>query len=276
MMFEALSAAVQKREEARQRTLAERRAEQEKKQMLEIAREEVADTRSKWQQQAAQEKQEFVADLRRRAAAAIQDIARQALRDLADAGLEEQLVDSFLQRLKSLDKDARKALAEVLQYIRELSAEYGLPVANVFHAGDGNLHPLIFFDSRDANQLKRVKKAGWEIMEACVELGGTISGEHGVGLEKIEAMRLVFSELDFVAQRGLQQAFDPDRLLNPGKVIPLSPPEQSIQEARAQSQFTSPDALSAVDKEISEAIQSAAAGAAYLEPPGWAQTNSSG
>ncbi|MGD8960912.1 MAG: FAD-linked oxidase C-terminal domain-containing protein [Desulfobacterales bacterium] len=162
----------------------------------------------------------------------------------------------------------RTKLPEALARVAGIVEKYDFKHGNVFHAGDGNLHPLIFFDSRDADQLKRVKKAGWEIMEACVELGGTISGEHGVGLEKIEAMRLVFSELDFVAQRGLQQAFDPDRLLNPGKVIPLSPPEQSIQEARAQSQFTSPDALSAVDKEISEAIQSAAAGSTGLIPAG--------
>ena len=101
---------------------ARQEAEQEKKQMLEKAREEVADTRSKWQQQADQEKQEFVADLRRQAAAAVQDIARQALRDLADAGLEEQLVHSFLERLKSLDKDARKALADSAEPVRISSA----------------------------------------------------------------------------------------------------------------------------------------------------------
>jgi glycolate oxidase subunit GlcD len=162
----------------------------------------------------------------------------------------------------------RTKLPEALARVAEIVAKYDFKHGNVFHAGDGNLHPLIFFDSRDADQLKRVKKAGWEIMKACVELGGTISGEHGVGLEKIDAMRLVFSELDFVAQRGLQQAFDPERLLNPGKVIPLSPPEENTHEAQARPQFTSTDALSAVEKEIGEKIQSAAARGTGLIPAG--------
>ncbi|MGB5747767.1 MAG: FAD-linked oxidase C-terminal domain-containing protein, partial [Desulfobacterales bacterium] len=87
------------------------------------------------------------------------------------------------------------------------------------------------FDSRDTDQLHRVEKAGWEIMEACVKLGGTISGEHGIGLEKQEAMRLVFSEDDFHAQRALKHAFDPKNLLNPGKVIP--PPKDSRQNGEA-------------------------------------------
>ncbi|MGD9148639.1 MAG: FAD-linked oxidase C-terminal domain-containing protein [Desulfobacterales bacterium] len=162
----------------------------------------------------------------------------------------------------------RTKLPEALARVAEIVAKYEFKHGNVFHAGDGNLHPLIFFDSRDVDQLKRVKKAGWEIMEACVELGGTISGEHGVGLEKIEAMRLVFSEQDFVAQRGLQQAFDPDRLLNPGKVIPLTASEENTAAAQAHLQFISPDALSAVEKEIGETIQNAAAGGTGLIPVG--------
>ncbi|MGD8612642.1 MAG: FAD-linked oxidase C-terminal domain-containing protein, partial [Desulfobacterales bacterium] len=162
----------------------------------------------------------------------------------------------------------RTKLPEALARVAEIVAKYDFKHGNVFHAGDGNLHPLIFFDSRDDDQLKRVKKAGWEIMEACVALGGTISGEHGVGLEKIEAMRLVFSELDFVAQRGLQQAFDPDGLLNPGKVIPLSAPEENTDEARARLQFTGAAASSAIEKEISETIRSAAAGGTGLMPAG--------
>jgi glycolate oxidase subunit GlcD len=162
----------------------------------------------------------------------------------------------------------RTKLPEALARVAEIVARYDFRHGNVFHAGDGNLHPLIFFDSRDANQLKRVKKAGWEIMEACVELGGTISGEHGVGLEKIEAMRLVYSELDFVAQRGLQQAFDPDGLLNPGKVIPLSPPEENTHAAPARPQVSGTDALSAIEKEIGDMIQRAAAGGIGLIPAG--------
>jgi FAD/FMN-containing dehydrogenase len=109
-----------------------------------------------------------------------------------------------------------EALATVAAIVRDFGFEHG----NVFHAGDGNLHPLIFFDSRDADQMARVEKAGRQIMQTCADLGGTISGEHGIGQEKIEAMRMVFSEADLAAQRGLKSAFDPDHRLNPGKVIP--------------------------------------------------------
>ncbi|HEX7547990.1 MAG TPA: FAD-linked oxidase C-terminal domain-containing protein, partial [Candidatus Methylomirabilis sp.] len=94
-------------------------------------------------------------------------------------------------------------------------------IPNVFHAGDGNLHPLILFDWRDAEQKARVMKAGMEILQLCVEMGGTISGEHGVGLEKIDAMRLVFTEADIRSQVLVKQAFDPRNLANPGKMFPL-------------------------------------------------------
>ena len=162
----------------------------------------------------------------------------------------------------------RTKLPEALARVAEIVHKYDFKHGNVFHAGDGNLHPLIFFDSRDADQLKRVKKAGWEIMEACVELGGTISGEHGVGLEKIDAMRLVFSEVDFAAQRGLQQAFDPDRLLNPGKVIPAFDPKENATEAQSHRQFLSTETQRAIETEISETIQSAAASGNALIPVG--------
>ncbi|MDH3827950.1 MAG: FAD-binding oxidoreductase, partial [Desulfobacterales bacterium] len=114
----------------------------------------------------------------------------------------------------------RTKLPEALAKVAEITKNHNCEHGNVFHAGDGNLHPLLLFDSRDTDQLHRVEKAGWEIMEACVKLGGTISGEHGIGLEKQEAMRLVFSEDDFKAQRALKRSFDPDNVLNPGKVIP--------------------------------------------------------
>jgi len=120
-----------------------------------------------------------------------------------------------------------QALAKVAAITKNYNCEHG----NVFHAGDGNLHPLLLFDSRDTDQLHRVEKAGREIMEACVKLGGTISGEHGIGLEKQEAMRLVFSEDDFNAQRALKRAFDPDNVLNPGKVIP--PPKDAGQDGNS-------------------------------------------
>ena len=124
----------------------------------------------------------------------------------------------------------RTLLPEALSRVAALAEQYELAVGNVFHAGDGNLHPLLLFDSRDPDQLSRVRRAGWGIMEACVALGGTISGEHGVGEEKIEAMRMVFSEDDLDSQRALKNAFDPYHLLNPGKVLPepaerAAPPE---------------------------------------------------
>jgi glycolate oxidase len=116
----------------------------------------------------------------------------------------------------------RTALPKVLRKVAEVSKKYNLMIPNVFHAGDGNLHPLILFDWRDADQKARVMKAGMEILELCVEMGGTISGEHGVGLEKIDAMRLVFTEADIRSQVRVKQAFDPKNLANPGKMFPLS------------------------------------------------------
>ncbi len=115
----------------------------------------------------------------------------------------------------------RTALPKVLRRVAEVGKKYDLQIPNVFHAGDGNLHPLILFDWRDAEQKARVMQAGMEILQLCVEMGGTISGEHGVGLEKIDAMRLVFSEEDIRSQVRVKQAFDPKNLANPGKMFPL-------------------------------------------------------
>jgi glycolate oxidase subunit GlcD len=114
----------------------------------------------------------------------------------------------------------RTRLPEALAEVAAIVGRHGFEHGNVFHAGDGNLHPLILFDSRDSEQLERVHRAGWEIMQACVALGGTISGEHGIGIEKLEAMRLIFSDEDIDAQRSMKDAFDPVGLLNPGKVFP--------------------------------------------------------
>jgi glycolate oxidase len=115
----------------------------------------------------------------------------------------------------------RTALPKVLRKVAEVGKKYNLQIPNVFHAGDGNLHPLILFDWRDAEQKARVMKAGMEILQLCVEMGGTISGEHGVGLEKIDAMRLVFTEADIRSQVLVKRAFDPRNLANPGKMFPL-------------------------------------------------------
>lgn len=115
----------------------------------------------------------------------------------------------------------RTALPKVLRKVAEVGKKYNLQIPNVFHAGDGNLHPLILFDWRDAEQKARVMKAGMEILELCVEMGGTISGEHGVGLEKIDAMRLVHGNAEIRSQLLVKKAFDPRNLANPGKMFPM-------------------------------------------------------
>ena len=124
----------------------------------------------------------------------------------------------------------RTQLPAALERVAAIADEHGFGYGNVLHAGDGNLHPLLFFDARDPDEVERVHKAGWEVMRACVELGGTITGEHGVGIEKMEAMRLVFSEDDLDYQRTIWRVLDPSGLLNPGKMFPepreaASPPE---------------------------------------------------
>jgi glycolate oxidase subunit GlcD len=115
----------------------------------------------------------------------------------------------------------RSRLPEVLAAVYRIGAESRLKVANVFHAGDGNLHPLICFDARDASEVERVKQAGREIMETCVRAGGTITGEHGVGLDKSEYLPLVFGDDDMNAMLRVRAAFDPAGLCNPGKIIPV-------------------------------------------------------
>ncbi len=115
----------------------------------------------------------------------------------------------------------RSRLPEVLGAAYEIAARYQLRIANVFHAGDGNLHPLICFDSRFADQVMRVREAGRELMEVCVAAGGTITGEHGVGLDKRELLPLVFSETDMNAMLSVRAAFDPLGLCNPGKIVPM-------------------------------------------------------
>jgi len=114
----------------------------------------------------------------------------------------------------------RTRLVEVLSEVGRIAARHDLILGNVFHAGDGNLHPLIVFDARVPGALERVHAAGQEIIEACVAVGGSLSGEHGIGLEKRDAMPLVFSAADLEAQKWLREAFDPAGLCNPEKVLP--------------------------------------------------------
>jgi glycolate oxidase subunit GlcD len=114
----------------------------------------------------------------------------------------------------------RTKLPEVLVRIAEIGEQYELEIANVFHAGDGNLHPNILFDRNDSDQLERVERASKEIMQLCVDVGGTITGEHGVGVDKRDYMPLVHNETELEMLRSAKSIFDPDQLFNPGKVIP--------------------------------------------------------
>jgi len=114
----------------------------------------------------------------------------------------------------------RKELPRVLAGMRELSGKYGLRVANVFHAGDGNLHPLILYDANRPGELERAEAFGADILRLCVQVGGVLTGEHGVGVEKRDLMGEMFDEADLDQQMRLKCAFDPNHLLNPGKVFP--------------------------------------------------------
>ena len=114
----------------------------------------------------------------------------------------------------------RKRLADILLAIQEMEKKYQLRCANVFHAGDGNLHPLILFDANDANQLHRCELFGADILETSVAMGGTVTGEHGVGVEKLNSMCVQFSAAENAQMMGIKHAFDTKGLLNPGKVIP--------------------------------------------------------
>ncbi len=114
----------------------------------------------------------------------------------------------------------RRRLPDVLERMRALSQRYGLKVANVFHAGDGNLHPLILYDANVPGELDRAEAFGSDILRLCVEVGGVLTGEHGVGVEKRDLMPAMFSETDLAHQQRVKCAFDPEMLLNPGKVFP--------------------------------------------------------
>ncbi len=115
----------------------------------------------------------------------------------------------------------RGRLAEVLRQIQELSAKYNLAVANVFHAGDGNLHPLILYDGNQPEQLEKAERFGAEILQLCVKVGGVLSGEHGIGIEKRDLMPCMFGDADLDSQERIKSGFDPANILNPGKVYPI-------------------------------------------------------
>ena len=115
----------------------------------------------------------------------------------------------------------RRELSHVLTSMREMSEQYGLRVANVFHAGDGNLHPLILFDANVPEELEKAEEFGADILRLCVEVGGVLSGEHGIGIEKRDLMHTMFNEQDLQQQQRIKCAFDPEGRLNPGKVFPV-------------------------------------------------------
>jgi glycolate oxidase len=114
----------------------------------------------------------------------------------------------------------RHRLSEVLEGIQEMTQRFGLRCANVFHAGDGNLHPLILYDANEPGELERAEDFGSDILRLCVKVGGVLTGEHGVGVEKRDLMGEMFTEDDMNHQQRLKCAFDPEGLLNPGKVYP--------------------------------------------------------
>ena len=114
----------------------------------------------------------------------------------------------------------RTKIPQTLRHIAEVAEKYSLTIGNIFHAGDGNLHPLILFDPRDEEQTRRTLAAGKEILQYCVELGGSITGEHGVGMEKNEQMPMLFSDDDLEVMERLRNAFNPDGVLNPQKMLP--------------------------------------------------------
>jgi glycolate oxidase len=114
----------------------------------------------------------------------------------------------------------RRHLGDVLERIAGMSRAAGLPVANVFHAGDGNLHPLILFDAGREGEIERAEQLGAQILELCVEVGGTVTGEHGVGVEKLGPMCTQFGPGELEAFHAVKHAFDPGALLNPGKAVP--------------------------------------------------------
>jgi glycolate oxidase len=116
----------------------------------------------------------------------------------------------------------RSKLPEVLERIHEIGTKAGFRIGNIFHAGDGNLHPTILFDPREAGQLSKAIATAEEIIRMCVSLGGTLTGEHGVGMEKNELMPLLFGDADFDLMRRIHDAFNPDSSLNPGKIFPIS------------------------------------------------------
>jgi glycolate oxidase len=131
----------------------------------------------------------------------------------------------------------RSKLPQTLRRIKEIGLQHGFQIGNIFHAGDGNLHPIVLYDPRDEEQFQRALRAAAEIIRYCVEVGGSLTGEHGVGMEKSELMPLLFSDADFALMHRVHDAFNPNCSLNPGKVFPLS---KGCGEIRVRHQLARP------------------------------------
>jgi glycolate oxidase len=114
----------------------------------------------------------------------------------------------------------RTKLPPALEFVGQLGREFRLEIANVFHAGDGNLHPLMLFDRHEKGAIQRVLEAGDALLEHCIDAGGAVSGEHGIGMEKKEALSLVFTTDDLRSMAGLKRSFDPREMFNPEKIFP--------------------------------------------------------
>ena len=116
----------------------------------------------------------------------------------------------------------RTKLPHILRVIQRIGARHDLRIANVFHAGDGNIHPILLFDERDAEQVKRVMAASHEILEECIACGGSVTGEHGIGVEKIDFMPKLFAPEDLAMMLRLRQAFNPENRCSPAKMLPTA------------------------------------------------------
>ncbi len=116
----------------------------------------------------------------------------------------------------------RTKLPDILRIIAEVGRRHGIPIANVFHAGDGNIHPILLFDDQNPDEVERVLAASDEILTACIELGGSVTGEHGIGIEKVKHVAAMYTQDDLDVMTGLREVFDPGRRLNPGKIFPSS------------------------------------------------------
>jgi glycolate oxidase len=133
----------------------------------------------------------------------------------------------------------RTKIAPTLHFIGEVARKYGLTISNIFHAGDGNMHPIILFDARKPGELEKARAAGAEILTYCIEVGGSITGEHGVGMEKNELMSRQFTPETLDAIRRLKALFDPEGRLNPGKLLPTGRGCMEIRQPGGPSGITS-------------------------------------